>query len=489
MASIPTVDFSQYQWVVNDTNYLTKWNNFQTAINTLQANINKFGAEAKAEADSAIGIAQSLIDAYNVNVLAPYKDKATLLSDFSNQRFRLYDGLRINNIADTSLWTIERATIGTYVDATGKIRTAAIDEPRYAYDPRTGEALGVLIEPNRTNKVLHSEDLTNAAWSNFGGFASVSLTSKASPIDGVNFSRIEASATSASATLLLTQVLSSTAGSDISFSFYASKDFNNLAYVQIDTGSGIRSLINLLTGLVEAQHPFVSRLDVVDFGDSWEISGTFEAQDVSSRFRVMPKSVNDIGYNESYASGDYADFTGFQFEDGVNSSSYIATTSAPVARAKDTVYRAMSDEIRPREFSIYLDIDLRSVSASLDYLFFINRALSTTQSPWLGLRWFGNSLRLASSSVNDICRFFDVPLGRHKIGVSVKDNVFVLSLDGESVTEVSQPLDNFDFSFYKQGRSTTTTSQNHIESVRDLFMIPIGLTAAELNALTAGGQS
>ncbi|WP_438455299.1 phage head spike fiber domain-containing protein [Vreelandella venusta] len=489
MASFPTVDFSQYQWVVNDTNYLTKHNNLMTALVTMQNNINKFGAESKSESDSAIGIAQSLIEAYSVNVLAPYKDKATLLSDFANQRFRLYDGLRINDIADTSLWTIERATIGTYVDATGNIRTAPINEPRYTYDPETGEALGVLIEPNRTNKVLHSEDLTNAAWFNFGSFASVSLTSKSSPIDGVNFSRIEASATNASTTLLLTQTLSSAVGSNISFSFYVSKNFNNLAYVQVDTGANTRSLINLSTGLVEIQHLSVSRLDVGDFGDAWEISGTFQAQDTTTRFGVMPRRTNSIGYNDSYSSGDYADFTGFQFEDGSYSSSYIATTSAPVARAKDTIYRAMSDEIRPREFSVYLDIDLRSVSETLDYLFFINGALSTALSPWFGLRWFGNSIRLTTSGVGDICRFFDVPLGRHKIGVSVKNNVFVLSLDGESVTEVSQPLDNYDFSFYKQGRATTTTSQNHTESVRDLFMIPIGLTAAELNALTAGGQS
>jgi len=44
-----------------------------------------------------------------------------------------------------------RNTIGTYVGADGLIKTAAAGEPRYTYDPATGEELGLLVEETRTN--------------------------------------------------------------------------------------------------------------------------------------------------------------------------------------------------------------------------------------------------------------------------------------------------------------------------------------------------
>ena len=54
--------------------------------------------------------------------------------------------------------TFTRSTIGTYVDKDGIVQTAAADEPRFDYDPETGESLGLLVEESRTNKIGTSED-------------------------------------------------------------------------------------------------------------------------------------------------------------------------------------------------------------------------------------------------------------------------------------------------------------------------------------------
>lgn len=63
MADFPTIDFSQYQWSINDQNYLGKWNNMQTALNTLQGNIDQFGTRmnelASSAADSKVNAANS----------------------------------------------------------------------------------------------------------------------------------------------------------------------------------------------------------------------------------------------------------------------------------------------------------------------------------------------------------------------------------------------------------------------------------------------
>jgi hypothetical protein len=55
----------------------------------------------------------------------------------------------------SDLHTYERASTATYFDASGTLRTAAVDEPRYDYDPATGQALGLLIEESSTNNVLN----------------------------------------------------------------------------------------------------------------------------------------------------------------------------------------------------------------------------------------------------------------------------------------------------------------------------------------------
>jgi hypothetical protein len=64
--------------------------------------------------------------------------------------------------------TFSRASEATYVDANGIIRTAAIDEPRFNYDPETGEFLGLMLDTERTNLKIYSTDYTKT--SNSGGY-------------------------------------------------------------------------------------------------------------------------------------------------------------------------------------------------------------------------------------------------------------------------------------------------------------------------------
>jgi hypothetical protein len=62
--------------------------------------------------------------------------------------------------------SFSRASIGTYVDRAGIIRTAAVDEPRFNYDPDTGEFLGLLLEDELQNSVCQSNSYLG--WSGNG---------------------------------------------------------------------------------------------------------------------------------------------------------------------------------------------------------------------------------------------------------------------------------------------------------------------------------
>lgn len=55
--------------------------------------------------------------------------------------------------------SITRASVGTYFDKDKVMQTAAINQPRFNYNPATGVFEGILIEPQRTNILLNSATL------------------------------------------------------------------------------------------------------------------------------------------------------------------------------------------------------------------------------------------------------------------------------------------------------------------------------------------
>lgn len=54
--------------------------------------------------------------------------------------------------------TFTRASTGTYFDSTGALQSAAINAPRFDYNPTTLQPLGLLIEEQRTNRLLGSAE-------------------------------------------------------------------------------------------------------------------------------------------------------------------------------------------------------------------------------------------------------------------------------------------------------------------------------------------
>src|SRR6188768_4016158 len=56
--------------------------------------------------------------------------------------------------------TFTRASTGTYFDAAGVMQTAAVNAPRWDYDPATLQLRGLLLEDQRTNLLLNSATLS-----------------------------------------------------------------------------------------------------------------------------------------------------------------------------------------------------------------------------------------------------------------------------------------------------------------------------------------
>ena len=72
-----------------------------------------------------------------------------------------YQGLPF--VADSGKISFSRASSATYYNSSGTLISAATDVPRLTYNPGTLAAQGLLVEPQKDNIVLYSEDLRNTA--------------------------------------------------------------------------------------------------------------------------------------------------------------------------------------------------------------------------------------------------------------------------------------------------------------------------------------
>ena len=68
-----------------------------------------------------------------------------------------------SNVLDSRI-TFTRSTTATYTGSDGLIQTAAINAPRFDYDPVTLASKGLLIEEQRVNLFLRSNEFTTSPW-------------------------------------------------------------------------------------------------------------------------------------------------------------------------------------------------------------------------------------------------------------------------------------------------------------------------------------
>ena len=70
----------------------------------------------------------------------------------------------VDAVTGASLVTFTRASSKTVTNSARVLETVGIDVPAFDHDPTTGESLGLLVEEQRTNVLLRSEEFDNAYW-------------------------------------------------------------------------------------------------------------------------------------------------------------------------------------------------------------------------------------------------------------------------------------------------------------------------------------
>jgi hypothetical protein len=247
-----------------------------------------------------------------------------------------------------------RASAGTYVGTDGLIKTAKINEARFDSNPITGEGIGLIVEEARTNALVRSEDLGNAAWSK----TNLTVTSNAvtSPSGALDGDTIIPSATNTYKSLDIDITVSE--GVTHGFSFFAKPaGYNFLVisqYVVNNGGDGGFCVVDLANGtLTQSISTSIGGfvfLNKQSFANGWakfSLSFVFNFINSSSlRFCPVPTSTPTIletvgtDHGRPIFTGDGTSgvsLWGVQAEPGARPSSYIPTGASSVTRAADVV--------------------------------------------------------------------------------------------------------------------------------------------------------
>lgn len=238
--------------------------------------------------------------------------------------------------------TFTRSTTGTFVGSNGLIQTAAINVPRFDYDPTTLALKGLLIEEQRANLATYSQDASNAAWNKTR--ASITVDATTAPDGALTADKLveDTSATNTHRTSVST--ISMTSGTSYTFSIFLKAGERTFAVVALSATSAGSAFgqnpvvfVNLLTGAISSVSGTVTASSVVAFPGGWwrvSVSALATLTTTNSPTVFLAVSGSSNVYTGNGTSGLF--LWGGQVEVGSFATSYIPTVASTVTRDPDT---------------------------------------------------------------------------------------------------------------------------------------------------------
>ena len=359
-------------------------------------------------------------------------------------------------------------TAGT---TTGSIDNVSVKEvitnnvPRLDYSGGASCA-SLLLEPQRTNLALYSEQFENAAWSNEG--LSLSANDTTSPDGATNADKIIETADNGVHVIYNTSPITASATSTASVFykkgtrryFSVKIQIGSNSYTQVFDSEGLTTGGNSSNGLTNVS------TKIEDYGNGWvraSVAGTSASGTSTYVIIGLSNSLNPTfhptNYNPTYeGSGtDYGYAYGAQVEAGSYPTSYIPTTSATVTRTADVCNNAgTSATFNSTEGVLFAEIAALANDST-------QRAISlsdgsNTNRVCLLYNDSSNSIRLfvqvGGSTQSSIISTSYTITDSNKIAVKWKENDFALWINGvevgtdnSGVSFTSNTLNTLDFRF------------------------------------------
>ena len=255
--------------------------------------------------------------------------------------------------------TVTRATTATRVNSAGLIESVASNVPRLDYS--NGTCPSILVEPQRTNLLIYSEQLDNASW--LTSNATVTANTSVSPDGNTTADTITSNANG---------------GGDVYRSMTVSGVHTLSAYFKAGTTDKCR-LGSTIGGeatfnLTNQTYTIFNAISasITNVGNGW-YRCTLTVNITATTLIYLSSA--DISTKTVYAWGA-------QLEAGSYATSYIPTTSASVTRNADVISKTgISSLIGQTEGTMFVDIDFNNIdqTAGVDNLLILNNGTNNNE--------------------------------------------------------------------------------------------------------------
>jgi len=395
---------------------------------------------------------------------------------------KVYSILPSNGVGD---FNFTRGSEATRINAQGLIETVASGENRLNYSLLDGEVVGcpsLLLEPQRTNLLQYSEQLSN--WTNIQN-VTVSDNDIISPDGTQNASKVNETTSNSIHRLFLNPTVTS---AKHTYSIFLKKGTRSWVYLRLDGAQSEQrtwfDLENGVLGNVNSDHI----ASIENFGNGWyrcsvSIAGT--TYDTTPLAILALSTENNV---LSYAGGTdkYIYAWGAMLEEGSYPTSYIKTTSAAVTRVAETCNGSGdADTFNDSEGVLMVDASFLSDDLTLRYITL--NSSNTANRIILAPTTTSNQIRcqLISSSVPQVELFHTVQdiKDNIKIAFKYKNNDFAFWVNGFEVGTdnsgtTSIGLNSLDF-------SNVGGAQPFYGNTKQLQYFDTALSDTELEQLTS----
>ncbi|WGG14305.1 side tail fiber protein [Salmonella phage phA11] len=306
---------------------------------------------SKTEADRSEAAANSTPDIQPLpDVWIPFNDSLDMITGFAPGYKKITVGDEEITLPSNKIVKFKRASTATYINKSGILTIAEVDEPRF-------ERNGLLIEGQRTNYFLNSN--SPALWNK-----TASIGVEESNDGRFNYGRVTVTNESPSAggyqilSMVIGNAISGTTGDHITVSCRAKAGSNSrlrMRLAKVTDGVAIfhsDSVLNLDTGKVTSGPLYTSRS--VKDGDWWYFETTFGFDtdlSVVCRFEILcpeNESVIQTGASLNLATP--------QVEIGSCASSFIITEATPVTRASDMVTMPVKNNVSTLPWTCLVEV-------------------------------------------------------------------------------------------------------------------------------------
>jgi len=418
-------------------------------------------------------------------------DASLIVTPNAYKASKLYSVIPNTTLGDM---TVSRATTATRVNSAGLIESVAINVPRLDYT--LGSCPSILVEPQRTNLFLYSEQLDNVNWLYFDTTITPNVTT--SPDGNTTADKVIPSAVSSAK--IIYQLFTTIALQAYTATIYFKSAENTQAYIRFGGVTNSPYIIyNLSTQAIVSSSGLTSS-SITSMGNGWyKVSATVITSStvVAVTLMMLPSTGYTLGaqnlpvFTGNGTSGGF--IWGAQFELGSYSTSYIPTTAATVTRNADVISKTgISSLIGQTQGTIFFDGVVNNIQNSHANILNTNKDPSTISSFTLYKMNATNTLNFdfflgngTFNSINLSSTNAFANATRTKVAVRYKSGDFAMYVNGTlQATSASTYTANGTKSELFLNDITTYFSYQESVSFNSVVLFPNILTNAQLMSLT-----